>query len=206
MKYATLILTISMLAIVGCEKNPDPTKHETTFVNGTVNVFGTNAPLQGATVKLINRETGRDTVAKVVTDENGHFSYSWKGPISFGLCSYVFKDLYFTEQGSYSPDNPDMCHQWGVQNSVVLTAKPYAWLKLQLVNTSGATGISINRPTGSDEGCNLGYVSDTIVHFLVWGNYHGTIGVFIKNGSTILPSPFAFYAPDHDTTFYKIEY
>ncbi len=122
-KYLFYLATIALM-IVSCNNNPDPTKAETTTVKGTVVEYGTNKPIAGAVVKMLNREAGRDTVAKTVTDANGRFSYSYKGPISFGLCSYVYKDQYFTEQGTDGPGTDKMCHRWGGEITLYLLLSP----------------------------------------------------------------------------------
>jgi hypothetical protein len=138
-----LPLLCGLLLLTGCRKDA-PVE----VVAGYVREYGTNKPLDGARVYIMDSNGtflgpgSNPTVATAITDANGF--YSVPKP-EYAIKANAYLSGYFTDTESETC----VCTP---TNETDIILYPQAWLRVKLVNESGAWGISIPGQTMFDTG------------------------------------------------------
>jgi hypothetical protein len=193
----SIIASSWLIALSGCKKNP--------IVQGQVVEFGTNTPIPDATVKL--SECDGDVlgsflctnVGTTTTDDKGNFSFDQEG-------FQVSADAY--QYWASGDDFEVLQGKKGCYDPVTITLFPYVWLKVRLINTSGAYELVSSQLDALSPRIRLDQGQDTIFTKKLQGNKKFTLFYNVWTfpdvfGKSNVDSVFCV---GHDTTNLTITY
>ncbi len=199
--------------LVSCDKEqPIPP----TIVNGQVLEQGTNKPLEGVKVVLMEGSYngfGSGTysfypVDTFLTDKDGKYSYEHK--ISFDKKAYelwYFKDKYFDI--SNVSENTRITHvEYNKTQSVTTKMFPFAWLTVRVINDQPFdAGDLLSIGATNKDWYFHGKSVNNVFTENVLGNQKQKISWIIQRdgkwGQVFIDST---YCKGHDTTYYQLKY
>jgi hypothetical protein len=219
MKKLSFILSFFLFIclLIGCRKDPEIPP---TIVNGQVLEQGTNKPLEGVKVVLMEGTYNGSSlgtysyypVDTFLTDKSGKFNYEHKKP--FNGKSYeiwYFKQDYFDI--SNIEDNTKITYVED-NKTVNTTVKmyPFAWLSIHITNNQPLEEFDFLRLTIYDNsGKDYNFMGNNVNEVLikkVVGNSKNTIRWSLYKNSkwttTIIDS--TIYCKGRDTTLYELKY
>jgi 5-hydroxyisourate hydrolase-like protein (transthyretin family) len=198
--------------LVACNKE-DPTPP--TIVNGQVLEQGTNKPLEGVKVILMEGTFGGSSgtysyypIDTFLTDKDGKFSYEHKIAASRKAYELWYaKDNYFDISSISFNDKTTRVSLNKTLNTTIKLV-PFAWLTIRVVNESSSDKIKIGGPWeagGLDDiyvgkNVNLEFTKKT-----QGGLKAGILWWITKNNDLKFHSD-SIYVKPHDTTYYQIKY
>jgi hypothetical protein len=210
-QISIIVLIISIL--LSCDKE-DPTPP--TIVNGQVLEQGTNKPLEGVKVVLMEgtyNGFGSGTysyypIDTVLTDKEGKYSYN--NLIKGDLKDYVlwfYKDQYF----SITDSRDEIDVAWNKTITPTSKMYPFAWLTVRVINEKPFDSSDKIHVLGPWEAGGLDYMyigKNTNITFtkkteggrksqIAWWVYKNNTNKFYEDSINIKP---------HDTTYYQIKY
>ena len=208
MKKSTFLLLAFILSVpllwISCDN--DGILSGTTIIEGQVLAYGTNEPVENATVTLYERVStgsfsGADVaVETIITDASGSYSFESEG---LGLTGVnATHDNYF---------EPNMITYDGIvyknRNNIDIVIDPHAWLKLHIKNVNPFDQNDYINVNGFiTEGPWHGMSIDINPTMLIRGNKENKIAWFITKNN-ISTNQFApIYCEGHDTTYFEIFY
>ena len=208
MKKSTFLLLAFILSVpllwISCDN--DGILSGTTIIEGQVLAYGTNEPVENATVTLYERVStgsfsGTDVaVETIITDASGSYSFESEG---LGLTGVnATHDNYF---------EPNMITYDGIvyknRNNIDIVIDPHAWLKLHIKNVNPFDQNDYINVNGFiTEGPWHGMSIDINPTMLIRGNKENKIAWFITKNN-ISTNQFApIYCEGHDTTNFEIFY
>jgi 5-hydroxyisourate hydrolase-like protein (transthyretin family) len=209
-----LILSIFTLSfLVSCDKD-DPILP--TIVNGQVLEQGSNKPLEGVKVVLMEGtyngiSSGTYSFYPIdtfLTDANGRYSYEHKILSSRKIYElWYFKSTYFDISNVGENDKVTSVEE-NKTKSVVTKMSPFAWLKIRVINDKPLDDSDILsiRVTDQERDFFGDKINQTFIE-KVRGNrkqkIHWIIQRNLKWGQGVNDS---IYCKGHDTTYYQLRY
>lgn len=141
--HVVLILIIGMLSISSCDDEYRPT-----IIEGHILEYGTNKPIEWATIPInqgftANGSVGSMPIDTVYTDDNGHFYWESKEEeTSFGSgwfeLGWITKEQYFGLKWTYSPYQTGIDKEEHYNETMYLD--PYAYLHLHVEDVEEVDG------------------------------------------------------------------
>ena len=207
MKTLHLFLFVTLLTLLffSCAKNEY--KHE---VSGRVTEFGTEKPLEGVQVHILdcrisNAYVSCDTAKVLLTDAAGNYSTPFQSA-SNGRTPMIGVSF----PGYYEHDNHFIRKQ--NDNEIDFVLDPFAWLHLNVINEAPAGELNLIR-VAYEHGLGgwnefIGENVNINLNDLVFGgNREGFIIWKIYDEGLLLESHRdTLYIPAHDTLHYEIRY
>ena len=195
-----------LLLFSACKK--DPYKYE---VSGTVTEFGTNEPIEGAEVYLLDcvtdgSATACDTAEILITDAAGRYRTPFLSAAGrFPIISAFVPD-YFPSSEHFVTENRN--------SEIDFVLDPFAWLNVRVVNdipAGEADRLKLGYEYGSGELSgwieNLGSNVDKTYFARTKGNRDGYL-LWRTYENSVLLEEFEdnINIPAHDTLYYEIRY
>ena len=209
--FLAIVLIISFLG--GCKKD-NPVLP--TVVNGQVLERGTNKPLEGVKVVLMegtyqglgSGNYSYSPVITVLTDKEGRYTFDnlVKGD-SKDYVIWFYKDKY----DSITDSQNDVDVDWNKTSSPITKMYPFAWLTIRVINDKPfdeGDKIKIGGPwdaAGLDDIYSGKDVSLTFTKKTRGGLKAGVLWWITKNNLSKFYSDSTYIKP-HDTTYYQIKY
>jgi hypothetical protein len=211
-----IILTFSILIIsflVSCDKD-DPILP--TIVNGQVLEQGSNKPLEGVKVVLMEGtyngiSSGTYSFYPIdtfLTDKNGKYSYEHKTPFDKKAYElWYFKDKYF-DISSFSENDRITRIEYNKTKIVSTKMYPFAWLSIRVINTMSfdagdLLSLTITNNNLKFHGTSVSTIASEIVR---GGRKQDFVWIIQRNGKWGQTFIDSVYCMGHDTTYYQIKY
>ena len=212
-KLLFISLTCLIISFLGsCKKDPVILP---TVVNGQVLEQGSNKPIEGVKVVLMEGTYGGlgsgtynyYPIDTILTDKDGRYSY--QNPTMESLKDYVlwfYKDKYF--------EITDIQDEVNVETNKTINPVtkmyPFAWLTIKVVNdkpfdSSDEIGISGEWSTGEYTRFYGKEVNTTFTKKIRGGRKTEVYWWVYKNNSSIFNID-SLYTKPHDTSYYQIKY
>ena len=208
--FLAIILIISFLA--SCKKD---TIISPTIVNGQVLERGTNKPLEGVKVVLMegtyqglgSGNYSYSPVSTILTDKEGRYTFDnlVKGD-SKDYVIWFYKDKYYGITDSQNDVDVD----WNKTSSPITKMYPFAWLTIRVINDNpfdenDEVGVSGEWSTGDYVRFYGTTINSTFTKKIRGGQNSEVYWWIYKNNGAKFNSDSVYIKP-HDTTYYQIKY
>lgn len=201
-----------LLIFASCQKE----ESSQTTVSGVVKARNGEAIIPNARVYLIKQVIKRSRNQIVMdstrADENGYYTFSFDygpAPNPGGFRVKAEAPLYYSlDAKGGTAGEPQNYLQVGKTQTHNVELWPHAWLKMRLINQSGAAGVNINGLFGENRAFSVWGINDAIAIGRVLGNSENVIGFFVYSQDRSLREVFtdSSYCLAHDTAFIEIIY
>jgi len=198
MKTIAMMLCLAAV-LTSCEKKK---KYETS-VSGIVKEKNGTRIIAGAKVYLLKLydspySNSGEKIDSAVTGKDGRYKFTFnEGHERFRVVAYA-EDYYTNGEGGEA--NVEV----GDNQTLNIELWPHAWLKVNFLNQSGASGVNVNRFYGEVFGYQIYGQEDATVIGQVLGNDTNDVNYFVYPEGKALQR--AVYCSGLDTTFLQIIY
>lgn len=183
-KAMTYFLSIVLLIPLSCERE----RGTYTKIKGTVREYNSDKIVENALVKLVFLQYRKFTVIEhimdtVRTDHNGNYSFEINTEADdHELLVYAETEQHFSHNATSDVPEPETHALRGVNQHIDLEVIPFAWLKINAVNSLGNDYVWVNRIRGSKSKYGF-HIWEGIekLHRTV-GNFEISIDCFLNTG------------------------
>ncbi len=200
-KLCTLPL-LPLLLFTSCKKAAE----SFTSLSGKVVEQGSNKPIPNAKVYFMWQEfftfnVIEHEIATTISNDDGTYSLEGEPP-NENLVAYAVADQYFDfSEQTIKDDNVER----GKAQQLDLTLIPFAWVRIDFINTLGNDAIQINRIIGGGQGFQVSSNQTQIA--LTYGNQQVEIHCFIdKNNVQVDKKTYTISTIARDTVDLTIEF
>ena len=151
-KAMTYFLSIVLLIPLSCERE----RGTYTKIKGTVREYNSDKIVENALVKLVFLQYLKFTVIEhiidtVRSDHNGNYSFEINTEADDNeLLVYAETEQHFSHNATSDVPEPETHALRGVNQHIDLEVIPFAWLKINAVNSLGNDFAWVNRIEGSN--------------------------------------------------------
>jgi hypothetical protein len=214
-KILSILLNIAIISflLVSCDKEePIPP----TIVNGQVLEQGTNKPLEGVKVVIIEVTSSGGLLGSqsyypidtILTDKDGRYTYQdFVDKTNVHYILRFYKDQYF----NLDTPSDEVFVTWNKTSEVITKMFPFAWLTMRVINTKPfdiGDRLHILGPweAASDDDWFYGNNINEIFTKVIRGGQKIELRWLINKNNQYNSISDSVYIKPHDTTYYQIKY